>query len=283
MRGNADSRGSDDVDTHPIARPPGWKQPGRTNSTDSQLPRLEPVDEGVGGDRRVSTNRHSRVPVSARRKKRGSVWRELPVLAVVAIVLTFLIQTFIGRPFEIPSGSMERTLHGCAGCTNDRVAADKITYRLSDPVPGDVVIFRGPPAWTENEDGLEVQRSSNPFVRVLQGGLSLIGLAAPDETDFVKRVIAVGGQTVACCDSRNRLVVDGRPLDEPYLYFQPGKGPPRQEAFAPVRLGAGQLWVMGDNRNNSADARDHGPIGIEDVVARARFVMYPVTRWQWVR
>ncbi|WP_345382086.1 signal peptidase I [Actinomycetospora straminea] len=212
-------------------------------------------------------------------KKKGSFWRELPLLIVVAVVLTFVIQTFLARIYVIPSASMERTLHGCNGCANDRVAVDKLSYRFSEPSPGDVVVFRGPPAWGDNSEvGGSGPPSGNVLVRGLQSGLSLIGLAPPDEKDFVKRVIAVGGQTVACCDPQNRVTVDGQPLNEPYLYFQPNLGR-TQADFAPVQVPAGQLWVMGDNRNNSADARVHGPIGVTDVIGKARVIVLPVGRW----
>ena len=211
-------------------------------------------------------------------KRKGSFWRELPLLIVVAVVLTFVIQTFLARIYVIPSASMERTLHGCSGCANDRVAVDKVTYRFSDPAPGDVVVFRGPPAWGDNGEVSNSQRSDNVLVRGLQSGLSLVGLAPPDEKDFVKRVIAVGGQTVACCDPQNRVTVDGVPLTEPYIYYQPNLGR-TQADFPPVQVPQGQLWVMGDNRNNSADARVHGPIGITDVIGKARVIVLPVGRW----
>jgi signal peptidase I len=215
-------------------------------------------------------------------RRAGSFWRELPLLIVVAVVLTFVIQTFLGRIYVIPSGSMETTLHGCTGCTNDRVVADKLTYRFRSPSPGDVVIFRGPPAWQAADgDSLAGQRSGNTMARGLQDGLSLLGLAAPDETDFVKRVIAVGGQTVACCDARNRVLVDGQPLAESYLYFQPGT-PDRQEPFDPIRVPDGELWVMGDNRNNSQDARYNGPVPVGDVIGEARAVVLPIDRWRTV-
>lgn len=202
---------------------------------------------------------------------------------MVALVLTIGIQAFLGRIYEIPSGSMEQTLHGCTGCQNDRVLADKVVYRFSDPAPGDVVIFEGPPAWQEDEDSIAGDRSDNPVLRTLQTGLSLIGLARPAETDFVKRVIAVGGQTVACCDAQNHVVVDGRPINEPYLNWEPDRGPPNsQEQFAPVVVPAGQLWVMGDNRNNSGDAREHGPIGIDNVIGRVRAVVLPPSRWRTI-
>lgn len=197
---------------------------------------------------------------------------------MVAVVLTFVIQTFLARIYVIPSASMERTLHGCNGCANDRVAVDKLTYRFSDPAPGDVVVFRGPPTWSANDEVSDEEPSSNVLVRGLQSGLSLIGLAPPNEKDFVKRVIATGGQTVACCDAQNRVTVDGRPLTEPYIYYQPNLGR-TQADFAPVRVPDGQLWVMGDNRNNSADARVHGPIGVTDVIGKARVIVLPVGRW----
>jgi signal peptidase I len=172
---------------------------------------------------------------------------------------------------------MERTLHGCSGCNNDRVAVDKVSYRFSDPSPGDVVVFRGPATWGDNGE-VSNDRSGNVFVRGLQSGLSLLGLARPDEKDFVKRVVAVGGQTVSCCDPQNRVLVDGQPLTEPYLYFQPNLGRTQQD-FAPVVVPPGQLWVMGDNRNNSADARVHGPISTTDVIGKARVIVLPVGRW----
>ncbi len=216
-----------------------------------------------------------------KKKRKGSFWRELPLLVVVAIVLTFVIQTFVARIYVIPSASMEQTLHGCDGCANDRVAVDKVTYRFSDPAPGDVVVFKGPPAWLDNDEVGETQPSSNPLIRGFQDALSLVGLAAPNEKDFVKRVIATGGQTVACCDATNHVLVDGKPINEPYLYYQPGLGD-KQATFDPVRVPDGQLWVMGDNRNNSADARFHGPVPVSDVIGKVRVVVLPISRWRTV-
>ena len=216
-----------------------------------------------------------------KKKRKGSFWRELPLLVVVAIVLTFVIQTFVARIYVIPSASMEQTLHGCTGCANDRVAVDKVSYRFGDPSPGDVVVFKGPPAWLDNEEVSDTQPSGNAIVRGFQDALSLVGLAAPNEKDFVKRVIAVGGQTVACCDASNRVLVDGKSLTEPYLYYQSGLGD-QQATFDPVRVPEGQLWVMGDNRNNSADARFHGPVPLDDVIGKVRVVVLPVTRWRTV-
>jgi len=212
------------------------------------------------------------------RRRRPTFWRELPILVVVALVLTFLIQTFLAKVYVIPSGSMETTLHGCTGCVNDRVLVDKITYRFRDPQPGDVVVFRGPDSWRSE---FTVEEPANPLLRGLQGLGSLIGLAPPDEKDFVKRVIAVGGQTVACCDARNRVLVDGQPLEEPYVYYLPDAGPARQAPFGPVTVPAGELWMMGDSRNNSADSRvpGHGAVPISNVIGLARMIVMPFDRF----
>jgi signal peptidase I len=216
------------------------------------------------------------------RRRRPTFWRELPILVVVALGLTFLIQTFLAKVYVIPSGSMETTLHGCTGCNNDRVLVDKVTYRFGEPQPGDVVVFQGPDGWRNTE--FSVEETANPLLRALQQFGSLVGLAPPDEKDFVKRVIAVGGQTVQCCDPSNRVLVDGRPLDEPYIYYLPDAGTPRQAPFGPVTIPADQLWMMGDSRNNSADSRipGHGPVPIANVIGRARLIVMPLDRFSTI-
>ncbi len=212
-----------------------------------------------------------------------SFWKELPILIVIALLLTFLIQTFLGRVYMIPSGSMEETLHGCPGCTPDRVLVDKVVYNFTEPEPGDVVVFKGPDTWVENAG--PTTESSNPVVGFFQQIGSLVGLAPPDERDFVKRIIAVGGQTVECCDEQNRVLVDGLPLDEqPYIYWAPGTEP-EQQAFEPVTVPEGMVWVMGDNRNNSSDSRVQGGGGVrgavpvENIIGKARFIVLPPSRW----
>lgn len=214
--------------------------------------------------------------------KKRSFWKELPILVVVAFVLTILIQQFLGKVFMIPSGSMEATLHGCTGCTGDRILVDRITYDFTDPSPGDVIVFKGPPAWTQSE--AVPAPSTNIIVKGLQSIGSLIGFAPPDERDFVKRVIATGGQTVQCCDAQNRVIVDGKALDEPYIHWEVGTAH-RQADFAPVKVPAGKLWVMGDNRNNSDDSRfqgtggDTGTIPVDNVIGKARIIVLPPSRW----
>jgi signal peptidase I len=226
--------------------------------------------------------------VGAHRKKKKprSFWKELPILIGVALLLTFLIQQFLARVYVIPSESMEQTLHGCAGCFGDRVLVDKLTYDFGDPEPGDVIVFKGPDTWTEND--FTAPRSDNFFVRGLQAIGSVVGLAPPDERDFVKRVIAGPGQTVKCCDANNHVLVDGKPLNEPYIYWN--GGPPIQEPFPEVKVPDGTLWVMGDNRNDSSDSRYQGRVSdtqgnvngvvpIDHVIGKARLIVLPPGRW----
>ena len=223
-------------------------------------------------------------------KKQRSFWRELPILILVALVLSFLLQTFIARVYLIPSESMEPTLHGCAGCTGDRIVVEKISYRFGDPEPGDVVVFLGPDSWSANYHSI---RSDNPVIRGLQNAGSVFGVVPPDENDLVKRVIATGGQTVECCDDQGRVLVDGKPLDEPYVVndfpFTPGTltcdtAHKSGRCFGPVTVPEGNLWVMGDNRNNSADSRYHvgddlqGTVPVDNVRGKAVFIVLPPSR-----
>ena len=160
----------------------------------------------------------------ARQRKKRPFWIELPILILIAFGLTFLIQTFIAKVYYVPSGSMEQTLHGSTS-GGDRILANKIVYDFRDPAPGDVIVFAGPPTWVPGDghhraDQLVRQGRCRPLG-------SVVGIAPPDEKDYVKRVIAVGGQTVMCCDTAGNVVVDGTSLNEPYIYepieFVPGE------------------------------------------------------------
>jgi signal peptidase I len=111
----------------------------------------------------------------------------------------------------------------------------------------------------------------------------VIGLGAPGERDFVKRVIAVGGDTVACCDAQGRVTVNNVPLDEPYIFENnPLDG---GRVFAPVKVPKDYLWVMGDHRGDSGDSRleGHGPIPQNRVIGRAFVRVWPVTRFAFLR
>ena len=205
---------------------------------------------------------------------------------VIALVLVFVFQTFVGRVYQIPSESMEPTLHGCVGCTGDRIFVDKISYRLGDPKPGDVVVFKGPDSWNEDYESI---RSDNPALRTLENVGGVIGIVPPDENDLVKRIIAVGGQTVGGCSPEGALLVDGEPLDEPldepYLREDPAVvRSPLNCAFGPITVPEGNYWVMGDNRNNSKDSRFHmgdefqGTVPGENIIGKVQAIILPLGR-----
>jgi signal peptidase I len=249
-------------------------------------------------------------------KSRWPFWVELPVLIVIAFILTFLIQTFIARVYYVPSGSMEQTLHG-SPTGGDRILAFKLVYDFRDPRQGEVVVFKGPDTWAPEAD---IPGPSSWLGSVGQALGSVIGIAPPNEKDFVKRVIAVGGQTVQCCDTEGRVEVDGVPLDEPYIFepiddvaWQDGsvscKVDPAdpdhydsQRCFAPFTVPQGAVWVMGDHRSMSSDSSyycqgltpagvkqyqaaraDHAacgrPIPVDDVIGKAVFIVMPPSRW----
>lgn len=238
-------------------------------------------------------------------KGKHSTAREIAILATIALVLYYVTLTFIARPYLIPSESMEPTLHGCAGCVGDRIMVDKVTYRFSKPEPGDVVVFKGPPSWNI---GYKSIRSDNTAIRWVQNALSFVGFVPPDENDLVKRVIAVGGQTVQC-RADTGLTVDGKRLNEPYLdpatmMVDPNLYPCLGNQFGPVTVPPDRLWVMGDNRTHSADSRAHcdsprtdageipvqervmctgdpavGTVPVENVIGKARFIAWPPSRW----
>jgi signal peptidase I len=211
--------------------------------------------------------------------KKGSLLRELPVLLLIAFVLALVVKTFFVQAFFIPSGSMEQTLHGCAGCTGDRVLVNKVPYWFGDPEPGDIVVFKGPDTWTPE---VSVAEPENWFAGAMLWLGRAVGVAPPSEDDFVKRVIAVEGQTVQCCDPEGRLTVDGEPLDEPYIFEN---NPIESREFGPVTVPEGRLWVMGDHRSGSADSRSHvgdkygGTVAVDDVIGKAAMIVWPVTRF----
>ena len=138
---------------------------------------------------------------------------EIPMVIVLTLVFIFLIQTFIGRLYVIPSGSMEPTLHGENG-SGDRIFVEKLTYAFDDPEPGDVIVFKGTDSWNT---GFETNRSDNPVIRGVQEVGSWVGLVPKDENTLVKRIIAEGGQTVSCQEGDPAVMVDGQPIQQDYI------------------------------------------------------------------
>ncbi|MEU0518664.1 signal peptidase I [Streptosporangium sp. NPDC006007] len=207
-----------------------------------------------------------------RDKKKGSFWKELPVLIVVALVLAFVIKTFVIQAFYIPSESMENTL-----LTNDRVLVNKLVYHVRGIERGDVVVFSGVDSW----DGeVKLQEPSNPVAAFFRWVGTAFGVV-PGEKDYIKRVIGVPGDTVRCCDAQGRITVNGVPLDE-RAYLHPNDEPAR-DPFE-VKVPPGRLWVMGDHRSVSLDSRSHlgdpggGTIPVDKVIGRAFVIVWPFSR-----
>jgi len=238
-----------------------------------------PTDADPATDSAARRRWWKRDKSAATPKKKTSLLKELPILLIIAFGLAVFIKSFLFQAFFIPSPSMEPTLHGCAGCAGDRVLVNKIVYYVDDPQPGDIVVFEGPDTWASE---VQIAEPSNWFASVMATLGRAIGVGPPSEKDYVKRVVAVGGQTVECCDAEGAVMVDGEPVDEPYIVTNT---PLEARSFAPVTVPDGRLWVMGDNRAGSADSRFHvtdrysGTIAVDDVIGKAAVIVWPFSRF----
>jgi signal peptidase I len=253
--------------SHPPSDPTSDPGNGKLASDGASAPN----DDVAGRFRGVTRNR--RVQRDApKEKKHGSLLRELPVLVVVALGLALLIKAFLVQAFFIPSGSMENTLQ-----VGDRVLVNKVVYHLRDIERGDIVVFNGLDSFTPE---VPYEEPDNPIARTLRSAAAAFGVAPPGEKDFIKRVIGIPGDQVACCDDQGRVTVNGVPLDEPYVF--PGNS--ASEATFNVTVPDGRLWVMGDHRAASADSRAHlgdpggGTVPADKVIGRAFVVVWPLTR-----
>jgi signal peptidase I len=165
---------------------------------------------------------------------------------LVFLVFLLLLNTFVLRPFEIPSGSMESGLR-----IGDRVLVNKLAYRFgAEPRRGDVVVFDGTGYFGDG--------------------------------DYIKRVVGVGGDHVVCCDKEGRIQVNGRSVDES-TFLYPGDSP--STVPFDVVVPDGTLFVLGDHRSDSSDSRDHlgspggGMVPLGDVIGRADWIVWPTAHW----
>ncbi len=205
----------------------------------------------------------------AQTKSRGFVGTvaETLGLVVVAVLLAVLIKALLVQAFYVPSLSMAPTLK-----VDDRILVEKPSYWSGGPQRGDVVVFEDPGDWL----------GAPPEQTTVQKALSTVGLL-PQGGHLVKRVIGTGGDTVACCAPSGKLIVNGTPLDEPYL---PQGVQPSAVDFK-VTVPNGRIWVMGDNRGDSEDSRFHrddatrGFVPADLVVGKTFVIVWPTDRWHW--
>lgn len=237
---------------------------------DSSAP--EPVDGGP--DDRVEDGPRLRKPAPGNSKDR-SFWKEVPVLIVVALVLALVIKTYVAQAFYIPSGSMQNTLQ-----INDRILINKLAYDWGHPSRGDIIVFDGAGSW----DPAPPPGPSNLFSKLLRD-VEELGGASVDGTIYVKRVIGLPGDRVACCNAQGKVTVNGVPLSEgSYLY--PGDAPSKLPFN--VTVPAGHLWVMGDDRHISSDSRLNmgqpggGAILENKVLGKVFVIIWPPSRWSFL-
>ncbi len=224
-----------------------------------------PADAQHGGPRGP---RHRRLARSAESSGRHlPFWQELALLLGIALVLAIGIKALFLQAFYIPSGSMNDTL-----VFNDRILVQKVSYWGSaSPERGDIVVFDDPGGWLDES---EAPQASSAVAKALE----VFGLF-PTGGHLVKRVIGIGGDTVACCDKQGRVTVNGTPLHESG-YLAPGEKP--SLITFKQKVPDGYLWVMGDNRSQSADSRVHlgdpggGFVPEEDVVGKVFSVVWPL-------
>jgi signal peptidase I len=209
-------------------------------------------------------------------RKKGSLLKELPILIVVALVVSLFIKSFLVQFFYIPSGSMENTLQ-----IQDRVAVNKVPFISDNIKRGDIVVFRDPNNWLPEN----VENSSNSLVANAKSLLVTVGvLPNPAKQYLVKRVIGVAGDRVVCCTEGKKLSINGVEVTEPYIY---GGDAPSEMKFD-VTVPEGKLWVLGDHRGASADSRYHqedinsGFVPLERVSGRVVAVIWPFKNLTYV-
>jgi signal peptidase I len=244
---------------------------------------------GAGGDQPGSNGKNSTGEARRRGRRRRPLWRELPVLIVIALVIALIIKTFVIQAFFIPSASMENTLE-----IGDKVLVNKLIYHFRSIQPGDIVVFDGTGSWDpvspasrSNSDPLE--RAYDVTIGWLVHSIAGLFGTAPGQTDYIKRVIGVPGDRVVCCNAQGLITVNGVALHEQsYLYpgATSGSAPEGYSGHFSITVPPGRLWVLGDNRAISADSRLHqddpgrGTIPENQVIGRAFMIIWPLSRWR---
>ena len=219
---------------------------------------------------------------------------ETVVLVLVAVALAVVVKTFFVQAFYIPSASMEPGLQGGPGAkANDRILVEKPSYWFgSGPSRGDIVVFKDPGNWLPAEDDAA---PSGALATVL----ARVGLY-PTGGHLVKRVIGVGGDTIVCCDAQGRISVNGTALDEA-SYIAPQSscnGPMAGCKGWSATVPKGYLFVLGDNRGESADSSYHlrqcqtagttckpnaAFVPVSDVFGKVFALVWPARDAKWIK
>jgi signal peptidase I len=220
------------------------------------------------------------IPAASTQRRRGVLiaLRESLIVIAIALLLSLIVKTWLMQAFYIPSISMQDAL-----LIGDRVIVSKLTPSPIDLKRGDIIVFQDPDHWLPAH--VPVRRTA--LGDSLNSTLTFIGLLPSDEGNhLIKRVIGLPGDRVVCCDSREKLTVNGAPLTEQYLF--PGDEPSLQ--LFDITVPAGKVWVMGDHRSASGDSRRHdadgggtkGSVPEGFIVGRAMAVVWPPARWSWL-
>ncbi|QRN78986.1 MAG: signal peptidase I [Nocardiopsis sp. BM-2018] len=265
--------GADGVQDEDSARPGPEEHSSATGSQTQQRLGASGVSDAAGQEPEEGAG--ADMSKSQSSAKKGSFWKELPILIVIALVLAFVIRTWVMQAFYIPSSSMENTL-----LVGDRVLVNKVVYQVRDIERGEVIVFNGDGSW-DDPTVVQPPESSNPVSRGFTWVQQQLG-AAPTGKEYIKRVIALPGDTVECCDDQNRVLVNGVPLEEG-AYLFPDSVASHSE-FGPIEVPEGHLWLMGDHRAISYDSRANqnnpggGAVPIDHVVGRAFVIIWPFSQ-----
>jgi signal peptidase I len=193
-----------------------------------------------------------------------------------ALLLAFLVQQFLVKPFKIPSGSMENTLK-----CGDRVLVDRLSWRFTDPQRGDVVVFNPPAGVGEN---------GKPDTTIVAGENGVVPKRNADgtrdytkaDTNYIKRIIGLPGDKVHVKDQH--AYVNGSKLKEPYLRpLEEGASDPSAgdwpSSGGDITVPKGAYLMLGDHRDNSADGRVFGFVPRKGLVGKAFMVYWPPARF----
>lgn len=243
-----------------------------THQTQGESP--DPTTEGAATSQDRDALPPGAIPEDTRLPKGKSRWaftRELVVIVAIALTLSFLVKTFLAQPFYIPSQSMESTLD-----VGDRIIVSKFTPQHSPLHRGDVIVFEDPKTW-----GSTPQHSST-LKRAVSDALVFVGVLPGGGEHVVKRIIGMPGDHVKCCTKDGKLTVNGVEITEPYI----DQGSVPSTIPFNITVPKDKVWVMGDNRNDSADSRMHdgnsdgklGSVPMSDITGQVVAIAWPISR-----